>query len=472
MAFTIKEVEVIGIYHGEDKPSHSNILLQMFTEEISNLINNGIVHNEKRYNVKFFALVCDTPAKAYVLNVKYHTGYYNCTKCIIEGEYIKGKVCFPGESKALRTNELFRNHAYNMDYQCHERSILNDIPNFGCVTNVPLDYMHLVCLGVMLKLIELWLKGPINVRLLEHQRKQISERLVHLKKFMPSDFSRAPRKFKNIRRVWKAHELRQFLLYSGPVVLKDILNEHLYANFLHLHIAISILVNPKLVKNDEYLNFAEVLLKRFIISYESIYGKDNVSFNTHNLLHLVNDVRNYGPLDNFSAFKYENHIRKVKAMVRKGDKPLQQIAKRLAEINSATEYYTDETDKNNLNNANFELLHPFGINRFHMLKKNTITINCKDEKNNGLLLKNSVYLTSHYFMNSNELYVIGYRLTIKKSLYTSPINSDVLNIEIVKRSNDLEMYPGNLIVAKLCKMPFRKNYVVFPLIHSIAEFCD
>ena len=162
----LKNVEVVGIYHGKDKPSNCNDLLEMFCNEATNLINHGIEYNEKLYKIKLHALVCDTPAKAYVLNVKYHTGYWSCTKCTIKGNWI-GNVCFPGEAGNKRTDLGFKENLYSDDgindgYQKGTTN-LADIPNFGMVSNVVLHYMHLVCLGVVLKLIELWTSDPINV---------------------------------------------------------------------------------------------------------------------------------------------------------------------------------------------------------------------------------------------------------------------------------------------------------------------
>ena len=161
---------------------------------------------------------------------------------------------------------------------------------------------------------------------------------------MPFDFARKPRKFQNVRRIWKAHELRQFLLITGPVVLRDVLNEDLYINFLHLHVLITILVNPLLCTNQEYLNFADALAKNFVSDFKILYGSYNVSHNVHNILHLVNDVRNYGSVDNFSAYRFENNIRKVKQLVRKGEKPLQQIHRRLAEIGNFQNFPIIEED--------------------------------------------------------------------------------------------------------------------------------
>lgn len=104
-----KQVHVIGIYYGEDKPDNSNILLDRFINEAVVLINNGIFFNNNMYNVKIKDLICDAPAKVYILRVKYHSGFDSCTKCIIEGRRVENTVCFPGvENQTLRTDELFQ----------------------------------------------------------------------------------------------------------------------------------------------------------------------------------------------------------------------------------------------------------------------------------------------------------------------------------------------------------------------------
>lgn len=150
---------------------------------------------------------------------------------------------------------------------------------------------------------------------------------------------------------WKATELRQFLLYTGPFILKKILPLQMYENFILLHISTRILISPKL--HIEKINDAEEYLKQFVISFENIYGKHLVSYNVHNLLRISNDVRKFGTLDTFSAFKYENYYMKsIKALIRKADRPLQQLCKRYAELQACEDikikkYYTY------LNNNNF-----------------------------------------------------------------------------------------------------------------------
>ena len=54
-------------------------------------------------------------------------------------------------------------------------------------------------------------------------------------------------------------------------------------------------------------------------------------YNVHGLVHLAEDARRFGCLDNISAFPFENVLGKLKRMVRKPSFPLQQIIRRLHE---------------------------------------------------------------------------------------------------------------------------------------------
>lgn len=127
-------------------------------------------------------------------------------------------MCFPGEGK-LRTSDDFL-HQTEEDYHTGV-SFLTEIPNFSLVDNVPLDYMHVVCLGVMRKMIFLWLDGPLSVRMQSSDVKQISKRLKNLRSTRPKDFARKPRPLEDVHN-WKATEFRSFLLYLGPVVLRKV----------------------------------------------------------------------------------------------------------------------------------------------------------------------------------------------------------------------------------------------------------
>ena len=129
----------------------------------------------------------------------------------------------------------------------------------GMVSQVPFEYMHLVCLGVMKKLLSAWVSGKYS-RLSKLSGRSIflmSERLNILKEYCPSDFTRRPRPLDSYSK-YKATEFRQFLLYTGPVVTYGILNEQIYKHFLFLHAALKILVSNSPSRSK--LNFAEFAL--------------------------------------------------------------------------------------------------------------------------------------------------------------------------------------------------------------------
>ena len=51
----------------------------------------------------------------------------------------------------------------------------------------------------------------------------------------------------------------------------------------------------------------------------------------HAIVHLADEAKLHGVLDNVSCFVFENHLGKIKKLLRKPDAPLQQVVKRLSE---------------------------------------------------------------------------------------------------------------------------------------------
>lgn len=96
------------------------------------------------------ATVCDAPVRSFVKQIKSHAGYHDCERCSQQGQYVEGRVTFPELNALLCTNETFR-------YQADPAHHIADSPvadlDMTMVTIFPLDYMHLVCLGVMRRLL-------------------------------------------------------------------------------------------------------------------------------------------------------------------------------------------------------------------------------------------------------------------------------------------------------------------------------
>lgn len=73
------KVYLVGAYFGSSKPKDSNEFLQTFVDDAINIIDNGFEYNNKDYQINISALICDCPAKSFVLSTKGHTGYYSCS---------------------------------------------------------------------------------------------------------------------------------------------------------------------------------------------------------------------------------------------------------------------------------------------------------------------------------------------------------------------------------------------------------
>ena len=138
-------------------------------------------------------------------------------------------------------------------------------------------------------------------------------------------------------RRWKATEFRLFLLYVGPVVLKGEIAEQLYQNFMLLSVSIQIFVDPSLCL--KHCDFIESLLLAFVDHFEKLFGSSNLVYNVHALIHLVNDVKKFGSLDNFSSFPYECFLYKLKRLIRSPKHASRQLIARLQE-KSATQLFT------------------------------------------------------------------------------------------------------------------------------------
>lgn len=319
-------VGMVGIYHGYEKPKDPNTFLQEFVTEAIHLIEHGVDFNFKTYSFKIKYFICDVPAKSYILCTKGHSGYYSCTKCDVEGCYINGRVCFPEQKFNLRTDDDFRQKKQPEHH--NGITILEQLPNFDIIQSFILDPMHLIYLGIMKKLIILWCTGKPPHKLRASSIESISKHLIYLKNQVPLEFNRKPRSLFEYKR-WKATEFRHFVLYLGPVVLKQILNNDMYLNFLSFHIAITILSNGKL--NIHFREQADVCLQYFLQTFSILFGKENVSHNFHCLLHLANNS-DLNPLDKYSAFHFENYMSSILKMIRKHDRPLAQIIRRKGEI--------------------------------------------------------------------------------------------------------------------------------------------
>ena len=276
------DIFVVAAYHGKTKAINFQEFLKDFIEEMTIIEDIGFEYENRSIVVKLRCLICDSDARAKVLSVKSHSGYFSCTKCTIKGESIgPGHIVFPFAQNALamsRTNITFKNRADPQHHKCMTPIALENI-RFGGVSQVPIDYMHCVLLGTMKQLLNLWIKKrKFEYSLSKPKLLKISNLLTSIK--LPIEFNRQPRSLEEYER-WKATEFRHFLLYTGPVILKNILQPMYYEHFLKIFCGICILSHKTFCKEQNFT--AKYLLEQFSGNMEKLYGPNSATFNVHKL---------------------------------------------------------------------------------------------------------------------------------------------------------------------------------------------
>ncbi|XP_058810388.1 LOW QUALITY PROTEIN: uncharacterized protein LOC131675428 [Phymastichus coffea] len=473
-----KNVYIVGIFNGCSKPEDSDEFLKFFIEEAKNFVNNGITILKTHYDVIIDGIICDAPAKAYILGVKCHSGYSSCTKCEIVGQ-MKKCVCFPGGISTLREDAKFNEFAYSDEDKkkiIKKKSSLSKIPKLGLVSQVPLDPMHLVFLGVCRKLFLIWLFARLSCKLPAYVINRISAAMITLADYIPYEFARKPRSFKDIK-FFKATEWRQILLYIGIIVLKDNVSPAIYNHFVVLHVAISIFSNPLMCKYNSWIDYGEKLLCMFVPTFQKLYGRRYVSHNVHGLYHLANDVRRYGELDTFSAFRFENFIGRIKNLIHNGNRPLQQISRRLTEIENrkSKEFYMC-----NDNIPIFKQQHhtgpvadqPTDVLQYKVGIFDTFKINCDDDKNSYVYVNHQhIVKVLNIVCNNKDYCIVGKKLDILGPVYTQPLSSSQLGINVVQKNDSAspECWKIDDITTKVLILPYKQVKVVFPILHTLRN---
>jgi len=460
----IAEPFIVGIYHGFKKPQSVMNFLDEFVKEYLFLNKNGIIINNKLVRPILNKIICDAPATAFILSIKSHTGYFGCNKCTQKGKFLRGKMTFPELDVTLRSDESFALHS---QIEHHKNSTPLENINIGLVSHVPLDYMHLVCLGVMKTLLMFWLgkKGNSRLKFINDSNvKLISKNMKNFRKYISEEFCRLPRSLEDVEH-WKATEFRQFLLYTGPIALREKLPKMQYKHFLCLHIAIRILCSSECIRFNGY---AKSLIRYFIEKYKKIYGNEYITYNVHNLVHLCDDVLLFGKIDNFSAFKFENYMSKIKRKMKNSRYPLQQIYNRVVEdrkfrTSVNTFHLHQENDKSLTSNKNGKV-----VTYYKQFSHDNLTISLS-QRNNCVLLKNSSYmLISSIYKdeNDNDTKINGKIFQNASNFTEKPSFNLAIKVIDIHEISNTSMFSYKDIKAKCLMLPMDNKFAVIPLLHN------
>ena len=319
-----KNMLMCGMWFGSDKPVMSTYM-RPITEELNELSTTGFNwinpgnQTSTHSRVFFVAATCDAVAHPMIRNCTQFNGKYGCWKCYHPGERVEkgnGYVnCYPFivPYPEIRTHESHMQDctlAYEQDV-VHRGvkgpSPIMLLPHFNTITGFVVDYMHCVLLGVTRQFVTMWFDSCyhsdpwyIGTRIAD-----VDSKLLNF--HPPAELTRTPRSLK-MRKFWKASEWRSFLLYYSPFVLNAILPDDFLKHWMLLSWALYQLLQERI--SPECVGKAQVALEKFVVYTTRLYGKEHVSYNVHQLVHLCDTVRSWGPLWANSSFPFEsmNHV--------------------------------------------------------------------------------------------------------------------------------------------------------------------
>nr|XP_047135940.1 uncharacterized protein LOC124813231 [Hydra vulgaris] len=106
---------IAALFSGNSKPNSVDDFLQDFIYEVKELQEYGFSYNEKTYTLLLQAFICDSPARAFLKNIKGHNSLHGCERCCAVGLSVNHRTIFvnPGCFNAeRRTEDKFFNLAY------------------------------------------------------------------------------------------------------------------------------------------------------------------------------------------------------------------------------------------------------------------------------------------------------------------------------------------------------------------------
>ena len=246
--------------------------------------------------------------------MKGHCSYHACSFCRIVGEYNGRSVIFPFTCSQIEERD---DTLYARGEESNQTGISPLVNLVSLKDAFPFEYMHLVCLGVMKRLVQSYFTtkhGLFRCHVTASMMSKLEENVCIFQNILPREFQRKVRSFKN-HCYFKATEYRTLLLYTRPVFLKNILPHLYYQHFLLLHFSIYVFISPRFSHLHEH---AKCCIDRFLYDLGGLFNSSAYTYNAHCLSHLYNFVKLLGPLDNFSSFPYENFLHSLNKRIKSG----------------------------------------------------------------------------------------------------------------------------------------------------------
>ena len=182
---------------------------------------------------------------------------------------------------------------------CRYSSFLK-LPYFSPTRFLIIDPMHNLFLRTGKRMLSVWIELQLLNKAHFHQIQQFFDSIV-----LPSDVGRIPCKIDSGFSGFKADQFKTWItVYSIPALHQILPNEHIEC-WRHFVLACRILCKQSLSTTD--ITLADTLLVQFCKRVERIYGENVITPNMHLHGHLKDVVLDYGPVQGFWCFSFEQY---------------------------------------------------------------------------------------------------------------------------------------------------------------------
>ncbi|XP_058839338.1 uncharacterized protein LOC131695030 [Topomyia yanbarensis] len=330
LRFLRKNALVVGLWLHKGEPD-LDVFMKPFLITLQQLYSDELqVGSIQVPTIRTVACCVDTMARCKLQKFKQFNGYDGCSFCLHPGHTTRHQVKY-GYLEEVQTRN-YKDTLRAMSVSISRTMPINGvkgvssvilIPSFDIVNQCPVDFIHSVLLGVVKQLCRIWFEKPSTSYYIKNKLHCIDSSLCGIHPF--TEASRTTRKISE-RNTWKANEWLQWLLHFSSICLKPYLPNEQYKHHRVLVTSIAQLLQPNLSENT--LNACDIQLKKYVKDFEIFYSIDEMNYNVHLLLHIVQCCKNFGPLWAFSLFFYEDINGVLKKYAKGPKEPLIQIANR------------------------------------------------------------------------------------------------------------------------------------------------
>lgn len=298
--------------------------------------------------------------------------------------------------------------------------------------------MHGSCLGVVKRLILIWL-GKLKTN---NNFKPISKSNQSVKPY--SRITYRPRSL-NHQADFRAIEYKYMMFFYLRYALRNILENRYIKHFELFSAAVYILCKSKI--NEDDIKKADQMLNEFCDSFEILYGTSVVTLNVHLLRHYALIARNAGPLWAYSLFGFESNMG---VLARYSSNPAN-VVEQITEKYIISHSFNGENQPDN--KPKFSISKNVTTEYDHILKQHGL------DEIDGKTTKIAKGKTLYKSILCKDTGSVDYFLEMKDGVIGSVIFYAIKDSKIFVLLNVYEVVKGNFHLKEIFAT---KNYILFP----------